>query len=127
MSGADVSYHQVITNPWLAYNNTIKLGRQVGCTQYTAREVMDCLLTRSTQDLVEGARDMLVSTWNLRFEPNDKLSFLSDRIQPLCIFAICGSQLHSRRSDFNAAAKTSQQSRSLFDWNLPPGWNRNFT
>src|SRR5262249_26239641 len=36
MSGADVSYHQVITNPWLAYNNTIKLGRQVGCTQYTA-------------------------------------------------------------------------------------------
>ncbi|KFD72688.1 hypothetical protein M514_01814 [Trichuris suis] len=54
MSGSDLSYHQVITNTMLAYNNTIKLGRHVGCTQTIVKDVWNCLLTRSPNDLVEG-------------------------------------------------------------------------
>lgn len=60
MSGADVSYHQVITHPMLAYNNTIKLGRMVGCSQLNGQAVFECLLTRSTNDIIAGTRDMLV-------------------------------------------------------------------
>lgn len=33
MSGAEVSYHSTIAKPLLAYNNTLKLGRYLGCTQ----------------------------------------------------------------------------------------------
>lgn len=64
MSGADVSYHQVITHPMLAYNNTIKLGRMVGCSQLNGQAVFECLLTRSTNDIIAGTRDMLVILHN---------------------------------------------------------------
>uniref|UniRef100_A0A5S6R0G0 COesterase domain-containing protein n=1 Tax=Trichuris muris TaxID=70415 RepID=A0A5S6R0G0_TRIMR len=69
MSGSDLSYHQVITNTMLAYNNTIKLGRHVGCTQAIVRDVWNCLLTRSPNDLVEGVRNMLVEYNRYAFLP----------------------------------------------------------
>ncbi len=61
MSGAEVSYHQVITKPALAFNNTLKLGRQVGCSQSRADEVWGCILTRSTNDILQGTGSILVS------------------------------------------------------------------
>lgn len=36
MSGAEVSYHSTIAKPALAFNNTLKLGRYLGCVQAVA-------------------------------------------------------------------------------------------
>lgn len=54
MSGSEVSYHSTIGKPALAYNNTIKLGRYLGCVQPVARQVWDCILTRSTNDITQA-------------------------------------------------------------------------
>uniref|UniRef100_A0AC35EZ91 Carboxylesterase type B domain-containing protein n=1 Tax=Panagrolaimus sp. PS1159 TaxID=55785 RepID=A0AC35EZ91_9BILA len=54
MSGAEVSYHSIIGKAVLAYNNTIKLGRYLGCTQAVAENVWDCILQRSSDDIVEA-------------------------------------------------------------------------
>lgn len=54
MSGAEVSYHSIIGKPALAFNNTIKLGRYLGCVQPVAQQVWDCILTRSTNDIVQA-------------------------------------------------------------------------
>lgn len=39
MSGSEVSYHSTIAKPALAFNNTLKLGRYLGCTQAVAQHV----------------------------------------------------------------------------------------
>jgi hypothetical protein len=39
MSGAEVSYHSIIGKPPLAFNNTMKLGRYLGCVQPVAQQV----------------------------------------------------------------------------------------
>ncbi|KAI1730422.1 carboxylesterase family domain-containing protein [Ditylenchus destructor] len=54
MSGAEVSYHSVIGKPALAFNNTMKLGRYLGCVQPVAQHVWDCILTRSTNDIIQA-------------------------------------------------------------------------
>ncbi|CAI5454148.1 unnamed protein product [Caenorhabditis angaria] len=54
MSGAEVSYHSYIGMPALAFNNTIKLGRYLGCSQTVPQHVWDCILTRSTNDIIYG-------------------------------------------------------------------------
>lgn len=54
MSGAEVSYHSTIAKPALAFNNTLKLGRYLGCTQAVAQHVWDCILTRSTNDITQA-------------------------------------------------------------------------
>lgn len=59
MSGADVSYDQVITYPSLAFNNTIALGRFLGCSEATAESVWNCIQTRSTNDIVQASVDVL--------------------------------------------------------------------
>lgn len=61
MSGAEVSYHSVIGKPALAFNNTIKLGRYLGCSQTTATEVWSCILTRSTNDILRAVETIPVS------------------------------------------------------------------
>ncbi|GMR32337.1 hypothetical protein PMAYCL1PPCAC_02532, partial [Pristionchus mayeri] len=54
MSGSEVSYHSTIGKPALAFNNTLKLGRYLGCTQALPQNVWDCILTRSTDDIVRA-------------------------------------------------------------------------
>jgi hypothetical protein len=54
MSGAEVSYHSTIGKPALAFNNTIRLGRYLGCVHPVASEVWACILTRSTNDIVQA-------------------------------------------------------------------------
>lgn len=54
MSGADVSYHSIIGKPALAYNNTFKLGRYMGCVKPMAKDVWDCILQRSTNDIIQA-------------------------------------------------------------------------
>lgn len=54
MSGAEVSYHSTIGKPALAYNNTIKLGRYLGCPQAVAENVWNCILERSGEDIVSA-------------------------------------------------------------------------
>lgn len=54
MSGADVSYHSIIGKPALAYNNTLKLGRYLGCVKPMAKDVWDCILQRSTNDIIQA-------------------------------------------------------------------------
>jgi hypothetical protein len=60
MSGADVSYWQVITRPDLAYNNTRKLGLQLGCSLTTIDEIYACIQTRSSSDILQGMSSMMV-------------------------------------------------------------------
>uniref|UniRef100_A0A915PEC8 Ribosomal protein L23/L25 N-terminal domain-containing protein n=1 Tax=Setaria digitata TaxID=48799 RepID=A0A915PEC8_9BILA len=62
MSGAEVSYHSTIGKPALAFNNTIKLGRYLGCTQPVAKHVWDCILTRSTNDIIQAVQTIPVGT-----------------------------------------------------------------
>ncbi|KAF7635577.1 COesterase domain-containing protein, partial [Meloidogyne graminicola] len=62
MSGSEVSYHSTIGKPSLAFNNTIKLGRYLGCVHPVANEVWNCILTRSTDDIVQA-----VSPTNIEF------------------------------------------------------------
>ncbi|KAI6205638.1 hypothetical protein M3Y94_00814900 [Aphelenchoides besseyi] len=54
MSGAEVSYHSTIGKPALAFNNTMKLGRYLGCTQAVAQHVWNCILTRSANDIIQA-------------------------------------------------------------------------
>lgn len=56
MSGAEVSYHSYIGKPALAFNNTIKLGHYAGCTETVPQNVWNCLLTRSTGDIIDATR-----------------------------------------------------------------------
>ncbi|KRY51457.1 Neuroligin-1, partial [Trichinella britovi] len=78
MSGSELSYHQVITNTMLAYNNTVKLGRQVGCTQQVGADIWDCLLTRSPNDIIEGVQNMLVEFNRYAFLPVIDGNFLRE-------------------------------------------------
>ena len=39
---------------FIAFNNTIKLGRYLGCVHPVASEVWSCILTRSTDDIVQA-------------------------------------------------------------------------
>uniref|UniRef100_A0A7E4UW25 COesterase domain-containing protein n=1 Tax=Panagrellus redivivus TaxID=6233 RepID=A0A7E4UW25_PANRE len=52
MSGAEVSYHSIIGKPALAYNNTLRLGRYLGCVDIEAHRVWDCIQQRSSDDIV---------------------------------------------------------------------------
>uniref|UniRef100_A0A915K4A9 Carboxylesterase type B domain-containing protein n=1 Tax=Romanomermis culicivorax TaxID=13658 RepID=A0A915K4A9_ROMCU len=83
LSGAEVAYHQVITHPMLAYNNTLKLGRMVGCFSLKSGDILECLKTRSTRDIVAGTRDMLVEFNRYSFLPTIDKNFLSDLPQTL--------------------------------------------
>jgi hypothetical protein len=67
MSGADVSYHSIIGKPALAFNNTMKLGRYLGCVQQVAQNVWDCILTRSMQDIVLAASPVTVPHIQVKF------------------------------------------------------------
>ena len=69
MSGAEVSYHSLIGKTALAYNNTIKLGRYLGCTQALPSNVWDCLLTRSTDDIVRATEIIPVEYSRYLFMP----------------------------------------------------------
>lgn len=60
MSGAEVSYHSTIGKPALAFNNTVKLGRYLGCSQVIAQQIWDCILTRSTNDIIEAVETIPV-------------------------------------------------------------------
>lgn len=62
MSGAEVSYHSIIGKPALAFNNTMKLGRYLGCVQPVAHHVWDCILTRSTNDIIQALSLTIVPT-----------------------------------------------------------------
>lgn len=66
MSGAEISYHSTIGKPALAFNNTVKLGRYLGCTQYVAEQIWDCILTRSTNDIIQAVETIPVSTCSLQ-------------------------------------------------------------
>lgn len=66
MSGAEVSYHSIIGKPALAYNNTMKLGRYLGCTQAMAQNVWDCILTRSSNDIIQAVSPTNVPTIPVR-------------------------------------------------------------
>ncbi|WKY14608.1 hypothetical protein Q1695_000276 [Nippostrongylus brasiliensis] len=69
MSGAEVSYHSYIGKPALAFNNTIKLGRYLGCTQSVAYDVWNCILTRSTNDIVRATTDIPIEFNRYLFLP----------------------------------------------------------
>ncbi|KAE9414510.1 hypothetical protein Angca_008622 [Angiostrongylus cantonensis] len=69
MSGAEVSYHSYIGRPALAFNNTIKLGIYLGCTQSIAFDVWNCILTRSTNDIVRATTDIPVEYNRYLFLP----------------------------------------------------------
>ncbi|TKR82195.1 hypothetical protein L596_015956 [Steinernema carpocapsae] len=71
MSGADVSYHSTILKPTLAYNNTLKLGRYLGCAaEVTGEAVWNCLLTRSTNDIITAVMDVPTEFNRYLFLPN---------------------------------------------------------
>ncbi|KAL7080090.1 hypothetical protein ACQ4LE_000284 [Meloidogyne hapla] len=67
MSGAEVSYHSTIGKPALAFNNTIKLGRYLGCVHPVASEVWSCILTRSTDDIVQAVSPTKVPSIPIEF------------------------------------------------------------
>ncbi|CAD5228940.1 unnamed protein product [Bursaphelenchus okinawaensis] len=67
MSGAEVSYHSTIGKPILAFNNTMKLGRYLGCVQPVAQQVWDCILTRSTNDIIQAVSPTNVPTIPVEF------------------------------------------------------------
>ncbi|ETN68295.1 ribosomal protein L23 [Necator americanus] len=69
MSGAEVSYHSYIGKPALAFNNTIKLGRYLGCTQSVAYDVWNCILSRSTNDIVRATTDIPIEYNRYLFLP----------------------------------------------------------
>ncbi|CAB3400982.1 unnamed protein product [Caenorhabditis bovis] len=69
MSGAEVSYHSYIGKPALAFNNTIKLGRYLGCSQSEPQHVWDCILTRSTNDIVYATQTIPVEFNRYLFMP----------------------------------------------------------
>ncbi|KAL3096936.1 hypothetical protein niasHS_002652 [Heterodera schachtii] len=67
MSGAEVSYHSTIGKPALAFNNTMKLGRFLGCVHPVASEVWSCILTRSTDDIVQAVSSTAVPSIPIEF------------------------------------------------------------
>uniref|UniRef100_A0A914ZCY3 Carboxylesterase type B domain-containing protein n=2 Tax=Parascaris univalens TaxID=6257 RepID=A0A914ZCY3_PARUN len=69
MSGAEVSYHSTIGKPALAFNNTIKLGRYLGCTQLIAEDVWNCILTRSSNDVIRAVQTIPVEYNRYLFLP----------------------------------------------------------
>ncbi|CAD6187241.1 unnamed protein product [Caenorhabditis auriculariae] len=69
MSGAEVSYHSYIGKPALAFNNTIKLGRYLGCSQSVPTHVWDCILTRSTNDIVRATTTIPIEYNRYLFMP----------------------------------------------------------
>ncbi|KHN80933.1 Neuroligin-4, Y-linked [Toxocara canis] len=69
MSGAEVSYHSTIGKPVLAFNNTIKLGRYLGCTQLIAEDVWNCIMTRSTNDIIRAVQTIPVEYNRYLFLP----------------------------------------------------------
>ncbi|CAG9531454.1 unnamed protein product [Cercopithifilaria johnstoni] len=70
MSGAEISYHSTIGKSALAFNNTIKLGRYLGCTQSTAKHIWDCILTRSTNDIIQAVQTIPVEYNRYLFLPH---------------------------------------------------------
>lgn len=62
MSGAEISYHSTIGKSALAFNNTVKLGRYLGCTQPVAKHIWDCILTRSTNDIIQAVQTIPVGS-----------------------------------------------------------------
>ncbi|VIO89633.1 Carboxylesterase family protein [Brugia malayi] len=70
LSGAEISYHSTIGKPTLAFNNTMKLGRYLGCTQSVAEHVWDCILTRSTNDIIQAAQTIPVEYNRYLFLPH---------------------------------------------------------
>lgn len=65
MSGAEISYHSIIGRPDLAFNNTLKLGRYLGCTQPAAIKIWNCILTRSTNDIIQALQTVPVRSIDL--------------------------------------------------------------
>ncbi|VDK68728.1 unnamed protein product [Litomosoides sigmodontis] len=70
MSGAEISYHSTIGKPALAFNNAMKLGRYLGCTQSMAKHVWDCILTRSTSDIIQAVQTIPVEYNRYLFVPH---------------------------------------------------------
>ncbi|EFO25645.2 carboxylesterase [Loa loa] len=70
MSGAEISYHSTIGKSILAFNNTVKLGRYLGCTQPLAKHVWDCILTRSTNDIIQALQAIPVEYNRYLFLPH---------------------------------------------------------
>ncbi|GMT04262.1 hypothetical protein PENTCL1PPCAC_26436, partial [Pristionchus entomophagus] len=69
MSGSEVSYHSLIGKPALAFNNTLKLGRYLGCTQSLPQNVWDCILTRSTDDIIRATESIPIEYNRYLFMP----------------------------------------------------------
>lgn len=67
LSGAEVSYHSSIGKPALAFNNTMKLGRYLGCVQPVASDVWSCIMTRSTNDIVQAVSPTSVPSIPIEF------------------------------------------------------------
>lgn len=63
MSGAEISYHSTIGKSALAFNNTMKLGRYLGCAQLLAKHIWECILTRSTNDIIQAVQTIPVGTF----------------------------------------------------------------
>ncbi|MFH4983107.1 hypothetical protein AB6A40_009816 [Gnathostoma spinigerum] len=69
MSGADVSYHSTIGKPALSFNNTMKLGRYLGCVRLTAEEVWNCIHTKSTSDILTATKTIPIEYNRYLFMP----------------------------------------------------------
>uniref|UniRef100_A0A2K6VU02 COesterase domain-containing protein n=1 Tax=Onchocerca volvulus TaxID=6282 RepID=A0A2K6VU02_ONCVO len=70
MSGAEISYHSTIGKSALAFNNTMKLGRYLGCAQPVAKHIWDCILTRSTNDIIQAIQTVPVEYNRYLFLPH---------------------------------------------------------
>ncbi|VDN03666.1 unnamed protein product [Thelazia callipaeda] len=81
MSGSEVSYHSTISKSSLAYNNMVKLGRYLGCTHTLAEHIWDCILTRSTNDIIEAVGTIPVEYNRYLFLPHVDRNFV--RADPL--------------------------------------------
>uniref|UniRef100_A0AC35UCI7 COesterase domain-containing protein n=1 Tax=Rhabditophanes sp. KR3021 TaxID=114890 RepID=A0AC35UCI7_9BILA len=70
LSGGVTSYHTTIGKPELAFNNTIKLGRYLGCVDNIPFRVWDCILTRSTKDIIEATATIPIEYSRYLFLPS---------------------------------------------------------
>uniref|UniRef100_A0A0N4Z6L7 COesterase domain-containing protein n=1 Tax=Parastrongyloides trichosuri TaxID=131310 RepID=A0A0N4Z6L7_PARTI len=70
LSGGVTSYHTTIGKPELAFNNTMKLGRYLGCTQAIAYQVWDCIMTRSTSDIIQATATIPIEYTRYLFMPS---------------------------------------------------------
>ena len=80
-SGAEVSYHSTIGKTALAFNNTIKLGRYLGCTQAVAAHVWDCINTRSTNDIIRATTTIPIEL--VSYQSKEKMSPF--QVQPISV------------------------------------------